>query len=255
MTMRNAIITGGTQGIGLAIAAELSKQGISVAVGARRGDDIDVAHSVVQKISGPCFVSQLDVSDQQSIDSFLEKSRQFQGEPDILINAAGITVHQPVEGHSDHDWESVLDINLSGPFRMMRACLPGMKSRKWGRIINIASTAARVGVMTHPAYCASKAGLVGLTRAVAQEGAPHGVTCMSVSPSWCETDMLHKSTQRMALRSGDSIENVHSSISASNPQNRIIQPEEIAGIVAYCCSDAARGLTMEDIQINAGSLW
>lgn len=255
MKQRNAIITGGTQGIGLAIAAQLSKQGISVAIGARRAGDDSIIKMVSQKVSGPYYLGPLDVTQQTSIDNFINQSYQFHGEPDILINAAGITVHQPIEGHSDQDWESVLDINLSGPFRMMRACLPGMKLRGWGRIINIASTAARVGVMTHPAYCASKAGLVGLTRAVAQEGAPHGVTCMSISPSWCETDMMHNSSQRMALRSGESIENIQSSIAASNPQNRIIQPEEIAGIVAYCCSDAARGLTMEDIQINAGSLW
>ena len=138
---------------------------------------------------------------------------------------------------------------------MIRSCISGMKARKWGRIVNIASTAARVGEATHPAYCASKAGLVGLTRAVAQEGAPHGVTCVSISPGWVETEMMRESAQTMAKQSGNDAEVIMAEMAASNPQNRLIQPEEIAGIVSYCCSDVARGLTMEDIQVNAGALW
>ena len=172
-----------------------------------------------------------------------------------MVNAAGLSLHQPICGHAEADWEEVIDVNLNGPFRMIRACLPGMMNRGWGRIVNIASTAARVAEPTHPAYCASKAGLVGLTKAVALEGGPQGVTCVSVSPAWVETDMLRESSKKIAERTGRSVAEVISDMETSNPQGRLIQPEEIAAAVAFCCSDAARGLTMEDIQVNAGALW
>jgi NAD(P)-dependent dehydrogenase (short-subunit alcohol dehydrogenase family) len=138
---------------------------------------------------------------------------------------------------------------------MIRACLPAMMEKGWGRIVNIASTAARVAASTHGAYCASKAGLVGLTRAVAIEAAPHGVTCVAVSPGWVETDMLRQSAKVMAAETGRSQAQEIKIMAESNPQNRLIQPEEIAALAAFCCSDAAAGLTMEDIQVNAGALW
>ena len=164
-------------------------------------------------------------------------------------------MHQLVDGHSDKDWERVIDINLSGPFRMIRACLPAMKRKGWGRIVNIASTAARTAQPTHGAYCASKTGLVGLTRAVAMEGGPHGISCVSVSPTWVETDMLRASARTMAEDSGQSYEEVIRAMARSNPQGRLVQPEEVAALVAYCCSDAAGSLTMEDIQVSAGAWW
>src|SRR6056297_3189541 len=122
---------------------------------------------------------------------------------------------------------------------MMRACLPGMKARGWGRIVNLASTAATTAVPDHPAYCASKSGVLGLSRAAALEGAPHGVTCVTVSPTWVETDMLHQS--------GHSYEEEIAALAQANPQNRLVQPQEIAALVAFLCSDAAPALTMEDI--------
>jgi 3-hydroxybutyrate dehydrogenase len=130
-----------------------------------------------------------------------------------------------------------------------------MKQRGWGRIINIASTAARTAAATHAAYCASKTGLIGLTRAVALEGAPRGVTCVAISPGWVETDMLRESANILARKSGRSQAEEIAIMGASNPQNRLIQPSEIAALVAFCCSEAAAGLTMEDIQVNAGALW
>ncbi len=138
---------------------------------------------------------------------------------------------------------------------MMRACLPGMKARGWGRIVNVASTAARTAVADHPAYCASKAGLLGLSRAVALEGAPHGVSCVTVSPTRVETDMLHQSAAIMAQKSARSYEAEIAALAAANPQNRLVQPQEIAALVAFLCSDAAPSLTMEDISVNAGAHW
>lgn len=252
---RVAIVTGGLQGIGLAVAEKLAGQGARVAIGSRRGGDGKMAKAARQAAGAQGLVASLDVGSTESVESFVNRVHSSLGAPEILVNAAGVTIHQTVCGHSDKDWEQVIDINLNGPFRMIRACLPGMKDRKWGRIVNIASTAARIAAPTHAAYCASKTGLIGLTRAVALEGGPHGVTCVAVSPGWVETDMLRSSARTMAAISGRTEAEEIAAMRASNPQNRLIQPEEIASVVAFCCSDAVPGLTMEDIQVNAGALW
>jgi NAD(P)-dependent dehydrogenase (short-subunit alcohol dehydrogenase family) len=255
MQGRAAIVTGGLQGIGLAIAVALARQGARVAIGARRGGDAALAAEAQAAIDGEAFVAPLDVGSVASVAEFVGKAAEAIGPAEILVNCAGVSTHQPVMGHTDEDWERCIDINLSGPFRMIRACLPHMMAERWGRIVNIASTAARVAAPTHPAYCASKAGLVGLTRAVALEGGPNGVTCVAVSPGWVETEMLRASARQMAAKAGRSLEDEIAAMAASNPQNRLIQPEEIAALVTFCCSEAAAGLTMEDIQVNAGALW
>lgn len=252
---RVAIVTGGLQGIGLAIAEELFKQGARVAIGSRRGDDAEASAKARQVVGESGMVGALDVASSRSVEIFVDQVRASLGVPDILVNAAGVSVHQIVDGHTDEDWDRVVDINLSGPFKMIRACIPAMKANGRGRIVNIASTAARVAEATHGAYCASKAGLVGLTRAVAKEGGPHGVTCVSISPGWVETEMLRESASILAGKSGRTQAEEVAVMAQSNPQNRLIQPEEIAALAGFCCSDAAAGLTMEDIQLNAGALW
>ena len=155
----------------------------------------------------------------------------------------------------DSDWIDVIDTNLNGPFRTIRSCLPGMMNSNWGRIVNIASTAASTATDTHAAYCASKSGLLGLTRSVAIEGAPHGVTCTSVSPTWVETEMLSDSIEKMAQVSGKSRAEEKAAIAAANPQHRLVQPAEVAQLVSFLCSDLSPALTMEDIQVNAGAFW
>ena len=252
---RIAIVTGGLQGIGLAIAQELTRQGIIVAIGARRVDDIELCTEARSAIGDQGVIAHLDLQKTASVEKFIDNVKHEIGSPDILVNAAGITHHHSISDHSDEDWDAVINTNLNGPFRMIRSCLPEMKKRLWGRIVNIASTAARVADDTHGAYCASKAGLVGLTKAVAVEGAPFGITCLSISPGWVETDMLRKSAQNIANRTGRTQAEEIAIMAAGNPQNRLVQPEEIAALAAFCCSEAAKGLTMEDIQLNAGALW
>jgi len=247
---KTAIVTGGTSGIGLAIARTLVSRGANVVVGSRRA----VENKKILEQAG--FLSaQLDVCKFDSMQKFMHLVRTKYGHPDILVNAAGVSVHHAVCGHSDEDWDAVINTNLTGPFKMIRDCLPDMMSNQWGRIVNIASTAANTAASTHAAYCASKAGLLGLTRAVALEGADNGVTCTTVSPTWVETEMLRSSIETMAGSSGQTIEQVRAEIASSNPQNRLVQPEEIAELVSFLCSDLSPALTMEDIQINAGAHW
>ena len=252
---RVAVVTGGNAGIGLAISQALAARGAKVAVGARRCRDADVARGVEEDVGEGAIALPLDVSETLSVEGFWGEVRAILGPPDILVNSAGVSVHQTVTGHSDDDWNAVVDTNLSGPFRMIRACLPGMIEAGWGRIINIASTAAETAVPTHAAYCASKSGLLGLTRAVALEGAPHGVTALAVSPTWVETDMLRASAVKQAKAAGHDTATEMTALAAANPQNRLVQAEEIAALVSFLCSDQAPGLTMEDIQVNAGAHW
>ncbi len=154
--------------------------------------------------------------------------------------------------HSEDDWNAVIDTNLTGPFRMIRTCPPGMIDRSWGRIVN---NCLDRGTHGHAAYCASKSGLLGLIRAVAMEGVSHGVTRAAVSPTWVETDMLRASAAEMAEKAGEEITDAIARLSAANPLNRLVQPAEIGALVAFPCGENAAGLTMEDVQVNAGAHW
>ncbi|MWD25881.1 SDR family oxidoreductase [Aquicoccus sp. SCR17] len=262
LSNRTAIVTGGLSGMGLAIATALTRAGAAVAVGSRSvtgNEDTRYAAELDQlRAAGrPVHAAPLDVTDQASIDAFVAGAEQAVGRADILVNAAGMTREQPVCGHSDAVWNDILDTNLTGAFRMTRALLPTMIENRFGRIVNIGSTAATVGWADNPAYCASKAGLLGLTRCVALEGAAHGVNCVMVSPTWVETDLMRRDVEEIVEREGKgrSFDQAMSDIAEENPQKRIIQPQEIADVVTFLCGDAPRGLTMENIQVTGGALW
>ena len=193
---RVAIVTGGFAGIGLSAAAELARQGVSVALGARTV--VDASLSQLAELSSPVWGGVLDVRDTDSVRGFVSEVERQLGPVDILVNSAGIGTQQTVSDHDEEKWLDVIDTNLNGCFRMIKACMPGMIERKWGRIVSIGSTAARTAVPKYAAYCASKSGLLGLNRAVALEGAAHGVTAIVVSPTWVQTEMMNKSFQAKA---------------------------------------------------------
>jgi 3-hydroxybutyrate dehydrogenase len=269
---RTALVTGGLTGQGLAIARALAAEGANVAVGSfvgqaqgRVGDaaaypETEVAAGVKAELEAQgagVFAGHLDVRDGAGVATFVAAAEAACGAIDILVNAAGTTAEQAVCGHSDELWAKIIDTNLTGAFRMIREVLPGMIVRKWGRIINIGSTAATVGWRDNPAYCASKSGLLGLTRCVALEGAAHGVTCVMISPTWVETELMRRNVEQVVAREGKgrSLDQAMAEIAAQNPQKRIIQPDEIAALAVFLCGDEARGITMENIQVTGGALW
>ncbi len=269
---RAALITGGLTGQGLAIAEALAAEGANVAVGSyvgaakgRAGDaaaypeleEIGRVKSVLTDKGVKVYAAHLDIRDTAVIRSFIAAAEALCGPFDILVNAAGTTAEQPVCGHSDDLWLKIIDTNLNGAFRMTRELLPGMIARNWGRVINIGSTAASVGWKDNPAYCASKSGLLGLTRCVALEGAAHGVSCVMISPTWVETELMHRNVAQVVNTEGKgkTVAQAMAEIAAQNPQKRIIQPREIAALAAFLCGSDAGGITAEEIKITGGALW
>ncbi len=272
LTGRTALITGGLTGQGLAIATALAEAGANVAVGSyvgatlgRSGDaaaypesaEIERVRAMLSAKGVKAYAAHLDVRHSDQIRNLTQQAATLCGPIDILVNAAGTTAEQPVCGHTDELWDKIIDTNLTGAFRMTRELLPGMIARKWGRIVNIGSTAASVGWKDNPAYCASKSGLLGLTRCVALEGAPHGVTANTVSPTWVETELMTRNLTQVIAREGKgrTLAAAMADIARENPQGRIIQPGEVAATVAFLCSDGAKGITGENIQITGGAHW
>lgn len=252
---KTAIVTGGLSGMGRAIALRLLQDGTEVFVGTRSAGDIEHVRAKLGPNAGAINAAALDVGSRDSVDSFVADVVARRGGVDILVNAAGIYEEAAIIDHPDDIWLDQIDINLNGTFRMIRAVMPHMKAAGWGRIINIASMAAHTGMANNAAYCASKAGLLGLGRCVSLEGAAHGVTCVSISPTWVETEMLRKFIDADIASTGQTREQVRAEYAKSNPQNQLVQPEEVAELAAYLASDAARALTMSDFEVNAGSPW
>lgn len=252
---KTAIVTGGLSGMGLAIARRLAKDGVSVVIGARSAADQTHVRNILGAQSAGLEAAALDVRSSESVDAFVRGVVAAHGGVDILVNAAGVYEEAAVIDHPDTIWDEHIDTNLSGCFRMIRAAMPHMKQSGWGRIVNIASVAAHHGMANNAAYCTSKAGLLGLGRCVSLEGAAFGVTCVSISPTWVETEMLRRFIDADMATTGQSLQEVRTEYAKSNPQNQLVQPTEVAELAAFLVSDAARALTMEDYQINAGSLW
>ena len=269
---RCVAVTGGLSGQGLAIADLLARHGAAVATGSLVGSGqpghVDAAYypapaeveAVARRLGAhgvPVHVGNLDVRSQTSINRFMDAASGLTGSIDILVNSAGTTAEHPVIDHDDALWQLIIDVNLSGPFRMTRSCLPGMISKGWGRIIMIGSTAATVGWRDNPAYCSSKSGLLGLTRCVALEGASAGVTCNMISPTWVETELMRRNIEQVAERCEQEISasELAMRVAADNPQGRHIQPDEVAGMALYLCREDARGITGENIRITGGANW
>lgn len=250
-----AIVTGGLSGIGRAIARCFAQDGMTVHIGARRGDDPTHAPALTKDFGAPVSVAALDVRCSDSVAGFVGAVLGRHGRVDVLVNAAGIYDEAGMVDHPDALWNDTIDTNLTGSFKMIRAVMPAMIAQKWGRIVNMASVAAHQGMARNAAYCASKAGLLGLGRCVSLEGAAHGVTCNSISPTWVETEMLQQFIAQDMAQTGLPESEIRARYEASNPQGKLVQPDEIAALAAFLASDAARAITMADYQVNAGSLW
>jgi NAD(P)-dependent dehydrogenase (short-subunit alcohol dehydrogenase family) len=269
---RHALVTGGASGIGRAIAFALAEAGCDVAVvslpaggslpqatyAARPdGDEFVRLQQSIAALGVRCIARPLDVRLDESVEALIAEVVDTFGSIDILINAAGVSAQQSMLEHTDETWNTVLDINLNGAYRTIKRCFGGMQERRWGRIVNIASTAADVGFPLHSAYCASKAALLGLTRCVALEGAAHGISCNAINPGSVGTEMMRLgSLRRIALGGqGATVEENFAKVAEAMPQHRLIPAEEVAALAVYLCTDEAFGITGEALSISGGALW
>jgi 3-oxoacyl-[acyl-carrier protein] reductase len=235
---KTALVTGASGGIGAAIARALHAQGASVVLsGTRR----DVLQALADELGARAFACPADLREAGAADALIASAEAAAGPLAILVNNAGLTRDMLALRMKDEDWQAVLDVDLSAPFRLARAALRGMLRRRAGRIIQISSVVGATGNAGQANYAAAKAGLVGMSKALAQEVASRGITVNVVAPGFIETPMTDalNDTQRAKL-----LESI--------PLGRMGQPADVAAAVAYLASDAAAWVTGATLHVNGG---
>ena len=252
---RNAVVTGSTSGIGLGIAEALAKSGMNVMLNGF-GDAGEIEANrlrIAETHGGATDYSDADMTVPDDIRSMIEKTREAFGSVDVVVNNAGIQHVSPIESFPIEKWDAILAINLSSSFHTTRAALEAMKSRGWGRIINIASAHALVASPFKAAYVAAKHGLLGLTKTVALEAAEQGVTANAICPGYVKTPLVERQIPDTARARGMSEEQVvREVLLAAQPSRRFVQVEEIAALVVFLCSDAAASINGAALAVDGG---
>jgi NAD(P)-dependent dehydrogenase (short-subunit alcohol dehydrogenase family) len=248
---KHALVTGGGSGVGRAIALALAAAGIDVTICGRR----EAALAEVAGQSKGIFGIEADVTDEAAMAALYEKAEAARGPVDIVVANAGMAGSAPAHRTTLADWRRTLDVNLTGSFLTVKPALAGMAARKKGRIVFIASTAGLKGYAYVAPYVAAKHGVVGLMRALAVETAASGVTVNAVCPGFVETEMFDVSVRRIVDKTGRSAEDARASLTATNPQGRLIQPQEVAAAVLWLCGEAAASITGQTISVSGGETW
>ncbi len=238
---RIALVTGASRGIGRACALELAKAGNKVALAARQVDKLEEVAAEIRALGGEAFVVALDLSSFDSIkEGFSRVTKEF-GRIDILVNNAGVTKDNLALRLKPDDWNMVLQTNLSGAFFCIQQVISPMMRERWGRIVNISSVVGQAGNPGQANYVASKAGLLGLTKSLAQELASRNITVNAVAPGFIETDMTNVLKDEQKTR-----------ITQNIPMGRIGAPEEVAAAVRFLASEEASYITGNVIDVNGG---
>lgn len=248
---RHAVVTGGGQGIGAAIARLLVAHGANVTVLGRK---LETVQALAAEQLQQMHAVSADVSDTEQVQAAFASARQRFGPIDILINNAGQASSAPFLKTDLALWNQMLAVNLTGTLLCTQAAVPDMLAAKWGRVVNIASTAGLTGYAYVAAYCAAKHGVVGLTRALALEFAKKGLTVNAVCPGYTETDIVRTSIANVMAKTGRSEEQARAEFTAGNPQGRLVQADEVADTVAWLCGPAASAITGQSIAVCGGEL-
>lgn len=248
------MVTGGGRGIGADTVRALAAAGAAVVASARSVEEIEALAEEIRRQGGKAWAVPCDVSSPEQVGALATKAKEHLGRVDILVNNAGIAASAPLKRISLEDWNRIFSVNVTGTFLCTQAFLPEMVQRKWGRVINVASIAGLAGAAYISAYSASKHAVVGFTRCLAAEVAPSGVTVNAVCPGYVETDMVTESVARIVEKTGISEEKARGSIVKMNPQDRILDPEEVSFQIVSLCDPRARGVNGQTIVIDGGGL-
>src|ERR1700726_3422388 len=252
---KNAVVTGSTSGIGLAIAPAPAQDGANVMInGFGTPAEIEKERAGIEKEFGvKAIYSPADMTKPAEIAAMIKTAETTLGSVDILVNNAGIQYVAPIEEFPIEKWDQIIAINLSAAFHAIRAAVPGMKSRKWGRIISTASAHSLVASPFKAAYVSAKHGLAGLTKTVALEVATFGITANCISPGYVWTPLVEKQIPDTAKARGITEEEVKRDvILAAQPTKEFVTVEEVASLAVYLCSDAAKAITGANLSIDGG---
>lgn len=237
-----AIVTGATRGIGRAIALELAKEGADISFNyLKNSEQARILVSEINSLGRKVLSEQVDISDFAKVKEFVEKTKNTFGRLDILINNAGIIIDKALMMMEEQDWRKVIDTDLNGAFNATRACIVTFLKQKSGQIVNISSVSGIIGTARQTNYSASKAGIIGFTKALAKEVAEYNIRVNAVAPGYIETDMLSslKEEQKEKLKT-------------LIPLGRFGKPEDIAKVVLFLLSDAAQYITGGVISVDGG---
>jgi 3-hydroxybutyrate dehydrogenase len=252
---KTALVTGSTSGIGLAIARAMAEAGADVMLnGFGDAAEIEKERGGLEKEFGiKARYSGADMSKPDEIAAMITDTEKEFGKLDILVNNAGIQHVANIEDFPIDKWDAVLAINLSSSFHTIRAAVPGMKRRKFGRIVNIASAHGLVASVQKAAYVAAKHGLVGLTKVVAMEGANDGITCNAICPGWVLTPLVAKQIEARAKETGQTFDEAKVAlVSEKQPMHDFTKPENIGALAVFLAGDAAASITGSAYSIDGG---
>jgi 3-hydroxybutyrate dehydrogenase len=251
---KEVLITGATGGIGQALAAEFARAGATVIISARSEDKLQTLAERLKREGGQALALCCDVRERKQVDALANAINERVGTVQILINNAGIAPAASFLEMADSLWDDVVAVNLTGTYNCCKTFLPGMIESGWGRIINIASTVGKIAYSHVSAYTASKHGVLGLTRSLALETAKLGVTVNAICPGYVDTELTRKSAEVMAQKTGKNVTEILAFFAKSSPQNRLIAPEEVAGLALMLASENARGITGQAINVDGGAV-
>ena len=248
-SMPVALVTGAGRGIGRAVAIRLSEAGYRVALTSRSTDELEATAAAC---GGPALVAPCDITDAAAVESLFARVESEFGPVDVLVANAGAGVSAPLATTTDEQWQRMLDLNLTAPFRCLRRAVPAMVERGHGRIVVLASVAAKVGEPYICAYTASKHGVLGLVRSAAAELARTGVTVNAVCPGYVDTPMTDATVEGIVAKTGRTPEQARAALEAKQPIGRLISPDEVAEAVMACVTNGA--ITGQGINVDGGAL-